>query len=89
MKQIEVGRKLQRGVITTLERHQLLGMFLTSGEPVEKTILVAQDGLHMMADGVPTRYRCELCEEQGDLIAFGTQGELFNHYSNVHENQKV
>jgi hypothetical protein len=82
--QIDVGRRLQKGVISTLERQQLLGMILTSGEPVEKTILVAQDSLHMIADGAPLRHRCELCEQEGVLIAFSTQAELFNHYKNVH-----
>lgn len=83
--QIDVGRRLQKGVISTLERQQLLGMILTSGEPVEKTILVAQDSLHMIADGAPLRHRCELCEKEGTLLAFSTQLELFNHYKNVHK----
>jgi hypothetical protein len=82
--QIDIGRRLQKGVITILERQQLLGMILTSGEPVEKTIQVAQDSLHMIADGAPLRHRCELCEEQGLLVAFSTQKELFEHYDNVH-----
>lgn len=83
--QIDVGRKLQKGVISTLERQKLLGMILTSGEPVEKAIQVAQDGFHMIADGAPLRHRCEICEEQGNLVAFSTQGELFVHYKKVHD----
>lgn len=83
--QIDVGRRLQKGVITTLDRQQLLGMILTSGEPVEKTIQVAQDSLHMIADGAPLRHRCELCEKEGILMAFSTQTELFDHYKKVHD----
>jgi len=83
--QIDLARRLQKGVLTTLERHQILGMILTSGEPVEQTILVANDGLKMIADGVPLRYRCELCEEKGTLIAFRTQKELFKHYTEIHK----
>lgn len=83
--QIDVCRRLQKGAITTLERHKILGMILTSGEPVEKTILVQQDGYHMVADGAPMRHRCELCEEEGLLVAFSTQKELFDHYKNVHD----
>jgi hypothetical protein len=82
--QIDVGRRLQKGVITILERQELLGMILTSGEPVEKTIQVAQDSLHMIADGAPLRHRCELCERQGTLLAFSTQEELFDHFQKVH-----
>jgi hypothetical protein len=82
--QIDVCRRLQKGAITTLERHRILGMILTSGEPVEKTIQVQQDGYHMVADGAPMRYRCELCEEDGILIAFSTQKELFEHFKKVH-----
>jgi hypothetical protein len=59
-------------------------MILTSGEPVEKTILVQQDGLHMVADGAPMRHRCELCEQEGTLLAFSTQTELFDHYKKIH-----
>lgn len=84
VKQIDVGRRLQKGVLTTLERHQLLGMILTSGEPVEQTIRVAQDSLQMISDGAPLRYRCENCEEQGLLVAFRSQRELVEHYRNAH-----
>lgn len=84
VKQIDIGRRLQKGVLTTLERHQDLGMILTSGEPIEKTIQVAQDSLQMIADGPPLRHRCELCEEQGLIMAFRTQRELVNHYRRVH-----
>lgn len=82
--QIDVCRRLQKGALTTLERHKILGMILTSGERVEKTIQVQQDGLHMVADGAPMRHRCELCEEDGILLAFSTQAELFEHYKKVH-----
>ena len=84
VKEIDIGRRLQKGVLTILERHQDLGMILTSGEPIEKTIQVAQDGLQMIADGPPLRYRCELCEEQGIIMAFRTQRELVNHYRQAH-----
>lgn len=84
VKQIDVCRRMQKGVLTTLERHRLLGMILTSGETVEKTIQVSQDGLHMVSDGAPLRHRCEKCEENGSLIAFNTQTELFEHYKNAH-----
>lgn len=87
--QIFVCRRLQKGAITTLDRHKILGMILTSGETVEKTILVQQDGLHMVSDGAPMRHRCELCEEQGNLIAFSTQAELFTHYRSVHETRQI
>jgi hypothetical protein len=84
VKQIDIGRRLQKGVLTILERHQDLGMILTSGEPIEETIQVAQDSLKMIADGAPLRYRCEPCEEQGNLVAFRTQKELVDHYRKVH-----
>jgi len=84
VKQIEIGRNLEKGVLRILERHQDMGMILTSTEPVEIAIQVAQDTLKMISDGAPLRYRCDLCADKGRMIAFRTQVELVNHYREVH-----
>lgn len=83
-KQIEIARKLCKGTLTILERHRDLGMILTSAEPVEIAIQTAQDTLAMVADGPPLRHRCELCAEEGRIVAFRTQRELVEHYRQRH-----
>jgi len=85
VKQVEIARKLQKGVLTILERHRDLGMILTSAESVGTAIQVAQDTLQMIADGIPLRHRCELCSARGLMIAFRTQAELFEHWRQQHQ----
>lgn len=84
VKQIEIARNLEKGVLTILQRHQDLGMILTSAEPVEIVIQTARDTLKMIIDGPPLRYRCEICADEGRIIAYRTQLELVEHYRQVH-----
>ena len=83
--QVEIARRLCKGTITILERHRDMGMILTSGEEVQIAIQTAKDTLQMIADGVPTRFRCERCAEKGVMTAFRTQKELIDHYRKVHD----
>lgn len=82
--QVEIARRLCKGTITILERHRDMGMILTSGEEVQIAIQTAKDTLEMIADGAPTRFRCERCAEEGIMTAFRTQTELVEHYRREH-----
>lgn len=85
-KQVETARNLCKGTLTILERHRDFGMFLLSGEEVAVVVQTAKDTLQMIADGAPTRFRCERCAEQGIMRAFRTQRELVEHYRQAHQN---
>ena len=52
--------------------------------PTRNSHQAAKDTLEMVADGAPRRYRCELCAENGRMMAFGTQEELVAHYRRIH-----
>jgi hypothetical protein len=82
--QVEVARRLCKGTLTILERHRDFGMMLTSGTEVEIAIQTAKDTLQMIADGEPTRFKCEQCASQGIVTAFRTQAELVEHYRQKH-----
>lgn len=82
--QVETARRLCKGTLTILERHRDFGMMLTSGEEVEIAVQTARDTLQLIADGAPTRFRCERCAEQGIMRAFRTQQQLIEHYRRVH-----
>jgi len=83
-KQIQSASRLGKGMATILARHLILGMILTSGEPISRALDESQRVQKMITERTPPKFRCVKCMRIGVVTEVSSHDELADHFKTSH-----